>query len=230
MAEVNPILLWNRPELERLIAEKQQEVALYTTLSKASHVILIFFGFSCLTTFGMTDPSYTAITGTLIMTGYGPACDVSVEAWQALATHSLAQIAKYREIHRKLGEHLDDVPELKGNTNLIAQWHALTPLEEIPYVPPEHLLNLAEGNRAFDAFTASMKRRAENGRKKISRAYLIHVANHNRDSRKISKFGKFHFFPDEYLALRIDFVFFRDVRLSEIEAQTPAELARTIFG
>ena len=112
MDEVNPILYWDRPTLEVLVEKSVKEADVYTLLSKTTHVAIIAFGIGGLATFGMTNPSYFSMTGTLLIIGYGPACEVSVEAWDKVSKSCLEKAARYRAILENLNRECDDVPEL----------------------------------------------------------------------------------------------------------------------
>jgi len=230
MAEVNPIFNWDRPTLKVFVEKSVEEAAIYTLLSKTTHVAIIAFGIGGLATFGMTNPSYFSMTGTLLIIGYGPACEVSVKAWDKVSKGCLEKAARYRAILENLNKDCEDVPELLQSKTLIAQWHALAPIDDIPYTPPPHFTS---PDRAFESlrnFEISLNIRRENLRSKILRAYLIHVANHPFDLRKISDFGEFHSYQVEHLHAGIPFAFFKDVLNTTIEKSSPRELSELIFS
>lgn len=229
MAELNPILSWNRRTLGILVGDSKQQKNFYETLSLASHAGLIILGTGALTTFGMTNPSYFSITGSLLIAGYGPACEVSVEALKSLADSAAAQCRKYEAIYQNLDAELDDVPELLGNRMLIAQWHALSPIEVDAFALPEQLLTPEEGSETFARFSKFKNDQMENTRRKIFRAYLIHVVNNPNDQRKVSEFGEFHNWNSKHLYGNIPYAVFGNLLNTMIEREPPVVLAQKIF-
>jgi hypothetical protein len=231
MADLNPILTWNQETLTRLIEESQQEVFFYTTLSRASHVGLIFFAFGALRTFGMTNPTYFPITGTLLVVGYGPACEVSVEALQTLADFATVQCQMYEKIHQNLRkEGRGNVPELKNNRILLAQWYALSPVPVPPYQPPAQLLSPLQGEQETAKLSITLNAQVENMRRKVLQAYLIHVSEHPEDLRKVSGFGEFHVWEPGSQMGPIPYAVFGKVLNTTIEEQTHSQLAAMIFN
>ena len=229
MAELNSILSWNHRTLGILIEVSKQQKNFYEALSLASHAGLIIFGTGAITTFGMTNPSYFSITGALLIAGYGPACEVSVEALKALADSAAAQCRKYEAIYQNLDAELDNVPEFLGNKILIAQWHALSPTEVDAFALPDQLLTPEEGSETFARFNKFKNDQMENMRRKIFRAYLIHVVNNPNDQRKVSEFGEFHNWNSKHLYGNIPYAVFSTVLNTTIERESPAVLAQEIF-
>lgn len=229
MAELNSILSWNHRTLGILIEVSKQQKNFYEALSLASHAGLIIFGTGAITTFGMTNPSYFSITGALLIAGYGPACEVSVEALKSLADSAAAQCRKYEAIYQNLDAELDNVPEFLGNKILIAQWHALSPTEVDAFALPDQLLTPEEGSETFARFNKFKNDQMENMRRKIFRAYLIHVVNNPNDQRKVSEFGEFHNWNSKHLYGNIPYAVFSTVLNTTIERESPAVLAQEIF-
>ncbi|QVL55115.1 MAG: hypothetical protein KFB95_07295 [Simkaniaceae bacterium] len=229
MAVLNRIFSWDQRTLVTLIEESKQQKNFYETLSLASHAGLIIFGTGAITTFGMTNPSYFAITGSLLIAGYGPACEISVEASKSLADLAAAQCRKYEAIYQNLDTELDEIPALLGNRILIAQWHALSPIEVDAFALPEQLLTPEEGSETFARFAKFRNDQMENMERKIFRAYLIHVANNPNDQRKVSEFGEFHNWNSKHLYRNIPYAVFGNVLNTIIESETPEVLAQEIF-
>ena len=229
MADLNPILSWNQRTLRILVRDSKQQKNFYEALSLTAHAGLIIFGTGALTTFGMTNPSYFSITGSLLIVGYGPACEVSVEALKSLADSAAAQCRKYEAIYRHLDAELEDVPDLLGNRILIAQWHALSPIEVDAFALPEHLLTPEEGSETFARFAKFRSGQIENMRRKIFRAYLIHEANNPNDQRKVSDFGEFHNWNAKHLYGNIPYAVFGNILNTKIEREQPATLTQEIF-
>lgn len=230
MAEVNPILRWDKQTLTKLIEQSEQDAELYDFLSKVTHFFIGFFGISALVTFGVIGPSYTATTGTLIIVGYGPACDVSIEAWKALAKNAVKEADKYRNIRENHDKVLTNVPELQNRQNLIAQWYALELLPKKPFTPPEKLNDPQEGKDTCTHYLESINVRIENCRRKIYRAYLIHAANHPFDLRKVRDFGVFYEWSPEHVTMGIPFAVFKSLTIDDIEALEPARLEKSLFS
>ncbi len=229
MAVLNPILSWNQRTLRILVRDSKQQKNFYEALSLTAHAGLVIFGTGALTTFGMTNPSYFSITGSLLIVGYGPACEVSVEALKSLADSAAAQCRKYEAIYQNLDAELDDVPELLDNRILIAQWHALSPIEIDAFALPEYLLTPEEGSETFARFAKFRSDQIENMRRKIFRAYLIHVVNNPNDQRKVSEFGEFHNWNSKHLCGSIPYAVFGNISNTMIERESPAILAQEIF-
>ncbi len=229
MATLNPILSWDQETLKILVKDSKEQKNFYEALSLAAHAGLIIFGIGALTTFGMTNPSYFSITGSLLIVGYGPACEVSVEALKSLADSAADQCRKYEAIYQNLDAELDDAPELSNSRILIAQWHALSPIEVNAFDLPEQLLTPEEGSEAFTRFAKFQNDQMENIRRKIFRAYLIHVNVNKNDRRKISEFGEFHNWSTEHLYSNIPYAVFRNILNTSIEQATPENLVQPIF-
>ncbi|WP_316356897.1 hypothetical protein [Candidatus Neptunichlamydia sp. REUL1] len=229
MADLNPILSWNQRTLRILVRDSKQQKNFYEALSLTAHAGLIIFGTGALTTFGMTSPSYFSITGSLLIVGYGPACEVSVEALKSLADSAAAKCRKYEAIYRHLDGELEDVPDLLGNRILIAQWHALSPIEVDDFALPEQLLTSEEGSETFARFAKFESGQIENMRRKIFRAYLIYVANNPNDQRKVSDFGEFHNWNAKHLYRNIPYTVFGNILNRTIEREQPATLTQEIF-
>jgi len=229
VADLNPILSWDQRTLGIFIKNTKQQKTFYEALSLASHAGLIVFGTGALTTFGMTNPCYFSITGALLIAGYGPACEVSVEALKSLSDSAAAQCRKYEAIYRNFDAELEDVPGLLEHKTLLPQWHALSPIEIDAFNPPEQLLTPEEGSEMFERFAKFQNDQMENMRRKVFRAYLIHVANNPNDQRKVSQFGEFHNWNSKYLHRNIPYAIFNNVLNTTIENHTPDALAQEIF-
>ena len=217
--------------LESKIKDCKRQENLYQALSLTSHVGLTIFGTGALTTFGMTNPCYFSITGSLLIVGYGPACEVSVDAFQAFADSAAVQCKKYNVILRNLAneKNLARVAELKEYTTLLAQWHALPPIEVIAFNPPRELLTPEVGSETFENFVKFKNDQMENMRNKILRAYLIHVAKNPNDQRELSEFGEFHDWDPSLLYRDTPHAVFENILNTTICENSEADLAQILF-
>ncbi|MCB1107449.1 MAG: hypothetical protein KDK76_05060 [Chlamydiia bacterium] len=231
MDRVNPILDWNEPRLRTLIRESEEQEALFRILAKASHVSLVLFALASFKTFGMTNPSYFAITGSLSIVGYPCAYEVFVVSFEEWAEKAKEENRRYAEILAHLErENLDLVENLDHHRSLSAQWHALAPVE-VPEIPPSTPLHsLQEAKEAHARKKEYFNARMKNCGRKVERAYLIYIANHPEETRRLRELGTFRHWNLKYLDPNTPFVVFNQTLNTTIEEQSELELSRIIFN
>lgn len=201
---MNPICTLTAQSLQRRIDESQTKLHLYTSLKKITRVALPLIGLTLLTTFGLLNPRSLPLSSFLLIAAYAPCLEVTIgtlEHWSY-------------EVREEMDKQTRIQEGLSSGKVIFQAWLDAIPLTPIPSVGEleqevrENPGSEAKRQTLWEGQKERALHRLKNGRRKVERAFIEFVRNHQENKKMLSDYGSYKPWQIEHLMNDLPFTVF----------------------